>query len=303
MKNFVIIGAAGYIAPRHLKAIKETGNNLLAAFDIHDSVGILDAYFPEAHFFTEFERLDRHLEKIKRAGTSIDFIVVCSPNYLHDAHIRFGLRLGADVICEKPMVLNPWNVDALMQMEQETGHKIYNILQLRHHPALMALKQQVDAGGDHTCQTNLQYITARGNWYHYSWKGQEDKSGGLVSNIGIHFFDALYWIFGKCKQLRVDQLDEKTAHGFLELEKATINWQLSIDENLLPSAIQEAGGRTFRSLVIDGTAIDFSNGFEDLHTKSYEAILKGERASLAEVRDVIELIYKVRNSKDNFKQL
>lgn len=303
MKNFVIIGAAGYIAPRHLKAIKETGNNLLAAFDIHDSVGVLDAYFPEAHFFTEFERLDRHLEKIKRAGTSIDFIVVCSPNHLHDAHIRFGLRLGADVICEKPMVLNPWNVDALMQMEQETGHKIYNILQLRHHPALMALKQQVDAGVDHTCQINLQYITARGNWYHYSWKGQEDKSGGLVSNIGIHFFDALYWIFGKCKQLRVDQLDEKTAHGFLELEKATIHWQLSIDENLLPSAIQEAGGRTFRSLVIDGTAIDFSNGFEDLHTKSYEAILKGERAALAEVRDVIELIYKVRNSKNNFKQL
>lgn len=303
MKNFVIIGAAGYIAPRHLKAIKETGNNLLAAFDIHDSVGVLDAYFPEAHFFTEFERLDRHLEKIKRAGTSIDFIIVCSPNYLHDAHIRFGLRLGADVICEKPMVLNPWNVDALMQMEQETGHKIYNILQLRHHPALVALKQQVDAGSEHTYQINLQYITARGNWYHYSWKGQEDKSGGLVSNIGIHFFDALYWIFGKCKQLRVDQLDEKTAHGFLELEKASINWQLSIDENLLPSAIQEAGGRTFRSLVIDGTAIDFSNGFEDLHTKSYEAILKGERAALAEVRDVIELIYKVRNSKNNFKQL
>jgi UDP-N-acetyl-2-amino-2-deoxyglucuronate dehydrogenase len=303
VKNFVIIGAAGYIAPRHLKAIKETGNNLLAAFDIHDSVGVLDAYFPEAHFFTEFERLDRHLEKIKRTGTSIDFIVVCSPNYLHDAHIRFGLRLGADVICEKPMVLNPWNVDALMQMEQETGRKIYNILQLRHHPALMALKQQVDAGSDHTCQINLQYITARGNWYHYSWKGQEDKSGGLVSNIGIHFFDALYWVFGKCKQLRLDQLDEKTAYGFLELEKATINWQLSIDEALLPPAIQQAGGRTFRSLVIDGTAIDFSNGFEDLHTKSYEAILKGERTSLAEVRDVIELIYKVRNSKDNFKQL
>lgn len=303
MKNFVIIGAAGYIAPRHLKAIKETGNNLLAAFDIHDSVGILDAYFPEAHFFTEFERLDRHLEKIKRAGTSIDFIVVCSPNYLHDAHIRFGLRLGADVICEKPMVLNPWNVDALMQMEQETGHKIFNILQLRHHPALVALKQQVDAGGDHTYQINLQYITARGNWYHYSWKGQEDKSGGLVSNIGIHFFDALYWIFGKCKQLRVDQLDEKTAHGFLELEKAAINWQLSIDEALLPPAIQQSGGRTFRSLVIDETSIDFSNGFEDLHTKSYEAILIGERASLTEVRDVIELIYKVRNSKDNFKQL
>lgn len=297
MKNFVLIGVAGYIAPRHLKAIKDTGNNLLAVLDKNDSVGVLDTYFPQAHFFTEFERFDRHLEKLKRGGTKIDFVTVCSPNYLHDAHIRFGLRLGADVICEKPMVLNPWNVDALMEMEKETGHKIYNILQLRHHPALIALKKKVDAAkpGKHT--VDLQYITARGNWYHYTWKGNEEKSGGIVSNIGIHFFDTLCWIFGKCKQLRVDRLDEQTAAGYLELEGAAVNWQLSIDEQLLPEKIKEAGGRTFRSLLIDGNAVDFSNGFDDLHTKSYEAILKGERSELSDVRDVIDIIHRIRNSK------
>ncbi len=297
MKNFVLIGAAGYIAPRHLKAIKDTGNNLLAALDIHDSVGILDASFPNAHFFTEFERFDRHLEKLKREGVTIDYVTVCSPNYLHDAHIRFGLRIGADVICEKPLVLNPWNADALMEMEKETGKKVYNILQLRLHPAITALKNQVDTapGKHHTI--DLQYITARGNWYQYSWKGNEDKSGGIVTNIGIHFFDVLCWIFGKYTSLRVDQLDAKTATGNLELEKASVNWQLSIDEELLPENIKNNGGRTFRSLLIDRQAIDFSNGFDDLHTKAYEEILKGNRSPLSEIKDVITLIHQIRNFK------
>ena len=297
MKNFVLIGAAGYIAPRHLKAIKETGNNLLAATDPHDSVGILDNYFPAANFFNEFERFDRYCEKLRRAGTPIHYVSVCSPNYLHDAHIRFGLRLGADVICEKPLVLNPWNVDALMEMEKETGKKVFNLLQLRLHPAIIELKKQVAAAAAAKHEIDLQYITARGNWYQYSWKGSEEKSGGLISNIGIHFFDVLCWIFGPLKSFRVDQLDAKTATGSLELEKASVKWQLSIEEKSLPDRIRKEGGRTFRSLVIDGKAVDFSTGFDDLHTKAYEDILKGNRADLSEIRNVIELINGLRNSK------
>lgn len=297
MKNFVLIGAAGFIAPRHLKAIKDTGNDLLAALDKHDSVGILDSYFPGAHFFTEFERFDRHLEKLKREGVSIDFVTVCSPNYLHDAHIRFGLRTGADVICEKPLVLNPWNVDALIEMEKETGKKVYNISQLRLHPAMIAMKEEVAANPGQHHTIDLQYITARGNWYRYSWKGDEEKSGGILSNIGIHFFDILTWIFGKHKGLQVHQLDEMTGTGSIGFEHAAVNWTLSIDENLLPEQVRNQGGRSFRSLMLNDKVIDLSSGFDDLHTRSYEEILKGHRCELTETREVIELIHTIRNSK------
>ena len=297
MKNFVLIGAAGYIAPRHFKAIKETGNDLLAALDQHDSVGILDRYFPQAHFFTEFERFDRHIEKLKREKITVDYVTVCSPNYLHDAHIRFGLRSGADVICEKPLVLNPWNIDGLIEMEKETGKKVYNILQLRLHPAIKRMKEEVEAAPGKKHTIDLRYVTARGNWYHYSWKGDEEKSGGILSNIGIHFFDILTWVFGKYKDLRVDQLGTQTASGYIEFDQATVNWMLSIDENELPEHVRKEGGRSFRSLVMDDEAIEFSNGFDDLHTRSYEEILKGDSCGLSETRTVIELIHQMRHSK------
>ena len=294
MKNFVLIGAAGYIAPRHFKAIRETGNNLLAALDPHDSVGILDSYFPAADFFTEFERFDRHCEKLKRNGIPVDYVSVCSPNYLHDAHVRFGLRIGADVICEKPVVLNPWNVEALADMEKETGHKVYSIMQLRLHPAMQQLKQQVQAHSGKRHKVNLQYITARGNWYQHSWKGNEEKSGGILSNIGIHFFDVLLWIFGEVKSIRLDKLNTRQASGALELALADVEWNLSIDGQALPPEVQKAGGQTFRSLTIDGTAVEFSNGFENLHTKSYEEVLNGNGFALPEVSKVTELIYNLR---------
>ena len=236
MKNFALIGAGGYIAPRHMKAIKDTGNNLIAALDKNDSVGILDSYFPDADFFTEFERFDRHLEKLKRQGKKIDFVSVCSPNYLHDAHIRFGLRIGANVICEKPVVLNPWNVDALEEIEKETGNHVFTILQLRLHPAIIVLKEKIAANTLSSTKhhVNLQYITSRGNWYHTSWKGDVTKSGGIATNIGVHFFDMLIWIFGDVKENKVAQHTKTTAAGYLELEKATVNWMLSIDVNTLP---------------------------------------------------------------------
>jgi len=294
LKNFVLIGAAGYIAPRHFKAIRETGNNLLAALDPHDSVGILDSYFPAADFFTEFERFDRHCEKLKRNGIPVDYVSVCSPNYLHDAHVRFGLRIGADVICEKPVVLNPWNVEALADMEKETGHKVYSIMQLRLHPAMQQLKQQVQAHSGKRHKVNLQYITARGNWYQHSWKGNEEKSGGILSNIGIHFFDVLLWIFGEVKSIRLDKLNTRQASGALELALADVEWNLSIDGQALPPEVQKVGGQTFRSLTIDGTAVEFSNGFENLHTKSYEEVLNGNGFALPEVSKVTELIYNLR---------
>ena len=294
MKNFVLIGAAGYIAPRHFKAIRETGNNLLAALDPHDSVGILDSYFPAADFFTEFERFDRHCEKLKRNGIPVDYVSVCSPNYLHDAHVRFGLRIGADVICEKPVVLNPWNVEALADMEKETGHKVYSIMQLRLHPAMQQLKQQVQAHSGKRHKVTLQYITARGNWYQHSWKGNEEKSGGILSNIGIHFFDVLLWIFGEVKSIRLDKLNTRQASGALELALADVEWNLSIDGQALPPEVQKVGGQTFRSLTIDGTAVEFSNGFENLHTKSYEEVLNGNGFALPEVSKVTELIYNLR---------
>lgn len=298
MKNFVLIGAAGYIAPRHMKAIKETGNNLLAALDKNDSVGILDSYFPEADFFTEFERFDRHCEKLKRSGTPVDYVVVCSPNYLHDAHCRFGLRIGADVICEKPVVLNPWNVDALMGVEKEIGKKVYTILQLRYHPAIVALRENIIKGpAEKKYNIELKYITARGNWYHTSWKGDTNKSGGIATNIGIHFFDALLWIFGEVRECIIHQHNSDMASGKLRLEKADINWMLSIDEEQLPEEVKKAGSRTFRSLVIEGETVDFSNGFEELHTKAYENILAGNAIELEEARGLIQLLHDLRGAE------
>ena len=296
MKNFAIIGAGGYIAPRHMKAIKDTGNNLLAALDKHDSVGIMDSYFPQADFFTEFERFDRHLEKQKRLGKKTDYVSVCSPNYLHDAHIRFGLRIGADVICEKPVVLNPWNIEALMEIEKETGGNVYTILQLRLHPAIIALKEKIAAAPlGKKYDINLQYITSRGHWYHTSWKGDLQKSGGIATNIGVHFFDMLLWIFGDVKQNTVNQHNNQTASGELELEKANVNWMLSIDAGTLPVELRAAGKTTFRTLTIDDESFEFSDGFMELHTKSYEEILKGNGFRVSETLKAIELVHAIRS--------
>jgi len=298
MKNFALIGAAGYIAPRHMKAIKDTGNRLIAALDKNDSVGILDSYFPEADFFTEFERFDRHIEKQKRKGIKTDFVSVCSPNYLHDSHIRFGLRVGANVICEKPVVLNPWNIDALAEIEKETGNKIFTILQLRLHPAIIALKEKISneaEGQKH--EVDLDYITSRGHWYYASWKGDIQKSGGIATNIGVHFFDMLMWVFGAVKQNIVTEHSASTASGILELEKATVKWRLSIDANALPADIRSAGKRTYRALNIDGESFEFSDGFTELHTKSYENILAGNGFPLMETKRVIELVHQIRNYK------
>ena len=296
MKNFALIGAGGYIAPRHMKAIKDTGNNLLAALDKHDSVGILDSYFPDTDFFTEFERFDRHLEKLKRQGIKTDYVSVCSPNYLHDAHIRFGLRIGADVICEKPIVLNPWNIDALLEIEKETGKNIYTILQLRLHPAIIALKEKIAAApSDKKYNINLQYITSRGHWYHTSWKGEVSKSGGIATNIGVHFFDMPMWIFGAVKENNVMQHAAETASGNLVLEKATVNWMLSIDANTLPAEAKAAGKRTFRKLTIDDEAFEFSDGFTELHTKSYEEIIAGRGFAMSETKAAIQLVHEIRN--------
>lgn len=297
MKNFALIGAAGYIAPRHMKAIKDTGNNLIAALDKNDSVGILDNYFPEADFFTEFERFDRHIEKQKRKGIKTDFVSVCSPNYLHDSHIRFGLRVGANVICEKPVVLNPWNIDALEEIEKETGNKIFTILQLRLHPAIIALKEKVNQQKEKKYLIDLDYITSRGHWYFSSWKGEIQKSGGIATNIGVHFFDMLMWIFGDVEESTVTKHSKDIASGILELEHASVNWRLSIDANQLPEKVKAAGKRTFRSLTIDGESFEFSDGFTELHTKSYEQILAGNGFPISETRKAIELVHNIRNYK------
>jgi len=295
--HFAIIGTAGYVAPRHLQAISETGHQLVAAYDPNDSVGILDRYFPNASFFTEYERFDRHLEKLKRQGRGVDWLVVCSPNYLHDAHIRFGLRYGASVICEKPLVLNPWNVDALESIEQETGRSVFTILQLRLHPAIQALKKKIDQSpAGQVFDVNLQYITSRGKWYFTSWKGDLAKSGGIATNIGIHFFDMLIWIFGGVQQNEVHTHSYDTASGILHLEKAKVNWLLSIDRNQLPPASKEQSLTMFRSLTIDQDSFDFSTGFEKLHTRSYEQILAGNGFSLQEVRPAIEVVHHIRKT-------
>jgi len=281
-----------------MKAIKETGNNLLAALDKNDSVGIIDSYFPEADFFTEFERFDRHVEKLRRQGKQIDYVTVCSPNYLHDAHIRFGLRIGADVICEKPVVLNPWNVDALTEIEKETGKHVYTILQLRLHPAIISLRNKILAGPpEKRYKVNLQYITSRGNWYHASWKGELHKSGGIATNIGVHFFDMLTWIFGDIKENVVHEHSRDTASGKLILEKADVDWMLSIDVATLPGSAKKEGKRTFRSLNIDGDEFEFSEGFTELHTLSYEQILANNGFPLEATVKSIQLVHDIRNFK------
>jgi UDP-N-acetyl-2-amino-2-deoxyglucuronate dehydrogenase len=297
LKNFVLIGAGGYVAPRHLKAIKDTGNDLLAALDKNDSVGILDNYFPKADFFTEFERFDRHCEKLRRSNRPVHYVSVCSPNYLHDAHVRFGLRIGADVICEKPVVLNPWNVDALMEIEKETNRKVYTVLQLRLHPAIISLREKILKGpAGKKYKVDLKYITARGNWYHSSWKGDIYKSGGIATNIGIHFFDVLLWIFGDVKENIVYQHGIDTASGKLELEKADVNWMLSIDASQLPDEVRNKGNRTWRSLVIDEQEFEFSNDFDELHTRSYKEILSGQGIDLHETKKIIQLLHDIRNA-------
>ncbi len=293
--RFAIIGAAGYVAPRHMHAIKTLGHTLVAAYDPYDGVGILDSYFPEADFFTEFERFDRHLEKLKRSDAGIDYLVVCSPNYLHDAHIRFGLRLGAHVICEKPVVLNPWNVEALIAMESASPGKVNTILQLRHFPTLIALRDEILGNKtEDPLEVELTYITARGNWYYSSWKGDISKSGGIATNIGIHFFDLLLWIFGPVVTLEVHQKSHDRASGFLKLKHANVKWFLSIDPNTLPDKVVEQKGRTYRVLNINGKSIEFSEGFQELHTHSYAEILAGKGFGLTEALPSISLAHRIR---------
>jgi UDP-N-acetyl-2-amino-2-deoxyglucuronate dehydrogenase len=280
-----------------MKAIQETGNVLLAAVDKNDSVGIIDNYFPKAAFFTEFERFDRHLEKLKRKDCKIDYISVCSPNYLHDAHIRFGLRYGADVICEKPTVLNPWNIDALQDIEKETGKKTFNILQLRLHDSVKALKKKIEEGPkDKVYDIDLTYITSRGNWYYASWKGNDEKSGGVSTNIGIHFFDMLGWIFGDIKSNIVHIHTHDRAAGYLEFDKAKVRWFLSINADTLPSKVREEGQTTHRSLQIDGASVDFSSGFSELHTKSYSEIIEGKGFDLEASRHAVETVFNIRHA-------
>jgi UDP-N-acetyl-2-amino-2-deoxyglucuronate dehydrogenase len=297
MKNFALIGAAGYIAPRHLKAIKDTNNTLIAALDKFDSAGIMDSYFPKADFFVEFERFDRHIEKLRRNGTQLDYVSICTPNYLHDAHIRMALRSGADAICEKPLVLNPWNVDALLDIEKESGKKIHTILQLRLHPSIIALKKKIDAGASDTkYDVDLTYITSRGKWYDISWKGDVSKSGGIATNIGIHFFDMLSWLFGDVQENIVHLREKDKSAGYLEFEKARVRWYLSIDENSLPARIQEIGQRTYRSITINNEELEFSTGFTELHTESYKQILKGEGFGLNDATESIKIAQKIRNN-------
>jgi UDP-N-acetyl-2-amino-2-deoxyglucuronate dehydrogenase len=298
MKRFALIGAAGYIAPRHMKAIKDTGNELVAAFDPYDGVGIMDSYFPDADYFTEFERFDRHIDKLRRQGNPIDFISICSPNYLHDAHIRFGLKSGCDVICEKPLVLNPWNIDSLSEIEQETGKKVYTILQLRLHPSIIALREKIaNSPKDKKFDVTLKYMTSRGKWYHRSWKGDVSKSGGIATNIGVHFFDMLSWVFGDVQDSVVHQLTDDTASGKLTFEQANVEWFLSIDYDQIPEAIKAQGKRTFRTLNMEGEEIEFSDGFTELHTNSYRDILNGNGFGVLDTKNAIEMVSKIRSFK------
>ncbi len=296
-KNFAITGVGGYIAPRHLKAIKDTGNRLVAAVDPSDSVGILDRYFSDVKFFTEFERFDRHIDKLRRldAGQEVQYLTICSPNYLHDAHCRFALRIGADAICEKPLVLNPWNIDALQELERESGKRVWTILQLRVHPALIALREKLLKESKSTKHdVVLTYVTSRGNWYLVSWKGQADRSGGLATNIGIHFFDLLIWLFGPVQESQVHVATGKKTAGYLELEHARVKWFLSIDRDDLPKSSVETGQPTFRSITIDGSEVEFSEGFTELHTEVYKRTLAGEGFGLEDTRPSINLAHDIR---------
>lgn len=297
-KNFALIGAGGYIAPRHLQAIRDTNNNLIAALDRFDSVGIMDSYFPEAKFFVEPEIFDRHLERLKYEDNSnLDFISICTPNYLHDSHIRMALRRGADAICEKPLVLNPWNLDSLKKMENESGQRVWNILQLRLHKTIIDLKTRIESEPkDKIFDIDLTYLTSRGNWYYTSWKGDIDKSGGIATNIGVHFYDMLSWIFGNVKENIVHVQTHDRASGYLEFERARVRWFLSINYDVLPTEIKEKGQRTFRSIKIGGEELEFSGGFTDLHTKVYMGILDGEGFGLEDARQAIEIVHDIRNS-------
>ena len=296
-KHFGLIGVAGFIAVRHLRAIKDTGNNLVAALDRFDSVGLLDGYFPTADFFTEFERFDRHFDKLKRQGQKIDYVSICTPNYLHDSHIRFALRQGTDAICEKPLVLNPWNIDALAEIEKETGKNVYNILQLRLHPVIMKLKEDIEKGPKgKVYDIDLTYITSRGNWYDISWKGNIQKSGGIATNIGVHFFDMLTWIFGDVRENVVHISEPHRAAGYLGLENARVRWFLSIDTNDLPESAKMSCKRTYRSIQIDKTDLEFSEGFTELHNKSYHQILSGDGFRVEEARKSIETVFSIRNA-------
>jgi UDP-N-acetyl-2-amino-2-deoxyglucuronate dehydrogenase len=298
MKTFALIGASGYIAPRHMQAIKNTNNNLVAALDKFDSVGVIDSYFPNADFFTEFERFDRHISKLKfEKNVQLDYVSICTPNYLHDSHIRFALRQGADAICEKPLVLNPWNLDALSKMEGETGQRVWNVLQLRLHKSVMDLKKRVDeAPDDKIFDIDLTYLTSRGNWYSASWKGNLDKSGGIATNIGVHFYDMLSWIFGDLKENIVHIHSHDRAAGYLEFKKARVRWFLSINYDVLPDEIKEKGQRTYRSIKIEDEELEFSDGFIDLHTRVYENIFQGNGHGLEDARPAIEIVHDIRNA-------
>jgi UDP-N-acetyl-2-amino-2-deoxyglucuronate dehydrogenase len=294
MTSFALIGAGGYIAPRHMKAMKAVGGDLKVAFDPNDSVGVIDSYYPDAHFFVEFERFDRHIDKLRRRGDKIDYVTICSPNYMHDAHCRFALRSGADAICEKPLVLNPWNIDGLAEIEQDTGRRISTILQLRHHPSIIALKEKV-AQSNHTHAVDLTYITSRGRWYHVSWKGDDAKSGGIATNIGVHFFDMLTYVFGKATKNVLHLRDAERMAGYLECERATVRWFLSVDRKDLPEGLPD-GQTTYRSITVDGSEFEFSGGFGDLHTASYVAILAGNGFGLDEVRPSVEIVSALRSA-------
>jgi len=295
MADFALIGAAGYIAPRHMGAIRDTGNTLVAALDPSDSVGIIDSYFPDADFFTEFERFDRHIDKLRRKGAGVNYVSICSPNYLHDSHMRFALRSDADAICEKPLVLNPWNIDGLQEIEADTGRKVNTILQLRVHPAIIALRDKVrHEARDTKHEVDLTYITSRGHWYLQSWKGNEKKSGGIATNIGVHFFDMLHFIFGALQENRVHLNEPTRAAGYLEYEHARVRWFLSLELGDVPEGPRGAGQRTYRSITVDGEEIEFSGGFADLHTRSYEEILAGRGFGLEENRIAIETVARIR---------
>ena len=298
-RNFALTGAAGFVAPRHLKAIKDTGNRLVAAVDPHDAVGVLDRYFFDVRFFTEFERFDRHLEKLRRGSGAdrVEYLSICSPNYLHDAHIRLALRVGAHAICEKPLVINPWNLDALQELEQETGGRVHTVLQLRLHPHLIAVRERLRAEPRADHEVSLTYITARGRWYDVSWKGSDERSGGIVTNIGIHFFDLLLWLFGRVEACEVHVREPRRAGGFLQLERARVRWFLSADHADLPFAPEPGVKTTFRSISVDGQEVEFSEGFADLHTRVYEQVLSGDGFGIETARPSIELSHRIRQTE------
>lgn len=298
MKRFALVGAAGYIAPRHMRAIAETGNVLSTALDPNDSVGIIDSFFPDADFFVEFERFDRHIDLMRRKGETIDYVSICSPNYLHDSHIRFALRSGANAICEKPLVLSPWNIEPLMEVEKESGQKVYSILQLRLHETIVELAEKVrNSTANEKLDVDLTYITSRGHWYAFSWKGDIDKSGGIATNIGVHFFDMLHFVFGEVQENVLHFRNHKAAAGFLEYERARVRWFLSVDFDHLPESVRDARQRTYRAITVGGHEIEFSTGFTDLHTRSYEKILAGEGFGIDDSRSAIETVWEIGSAR------